>query len=280
MKKLITLFFLMGFFWSIAQEPIEVKIEERPSSLGVASAFEVVVPQAKEKDAIDLWKKTIMPGGLFKKNPKMEKVKDEWIVRDIVISDITTLPLNVYTQVSTFPGNIYVRIFLQSEGGFIGSTGSSQAATEAALRYVREYAVELYKQAVSKELKQEENNLKALENDLNKMQRKNKNFNSKVREAQKDESELKSEVSQQEAILENASTVIEMEPVDGKKSSQEILEKELKDTEKDLKKAQKAQTKFERKISKIERDQRSKEDAIAKQKGKVKEVETKLKNIR
>lgn len=281
MKKLFTLVFLMGVLVSAAQEPIEVKVEERPSSQGVVTAFEVVVPQAKESDAIDLWKKTIIPRGLFRKNPKMEKEKDEWIVRDIVISDITTMPVNVFTQVSSFPGNIYVRIFLQSEGGFIGSAGSSPSTTEAARKYVREYAVALYKQAVENELKHEEGKQKALENDLSKMQRKNKSFDKKVRDAQKEEAEMKGEVKRQETMLENSPEVIHLETTGKeKRTPQEELEKQIKDGEKDIRKAQKAQSKFERRISKIEREQRAKEDEIANQKTKVEEVRTKLKNIR
>lgn len=280
MKKLFLILLMVAGLGATAQEPIEVKVEERPSSQGVVTAFEVVVPQATSKDAIELWKKTIMPGGLFKKNPKMEKVKDEWIVRDIVISDITSLPLNVMTQVSSFPGNIYVRVFFQSEGGFLGSPGSSEATTEAATRYVRDYAVELYKQAVEKELKAEEAELRKAENDLNAMQRKNKSFNRKVNDAQKEQGALKEEVNQQEKMLENKEYINLEVSGNDKRTPQEEMEKELKDTEKDLKKAQKSQSKFERKISKNERSQRNKEDEIAKQKIKVEEVKTKLKNIR
>jgi len=281
MKKLIALIFMMGYLGAVAQETIEVKVEERPSSLGVVSAFEVGIPQAKESDAIDLWKKTIMPRGLFKKNPKMVKEKDEWVVRDIVISDITTMPLNVYTQISTFPGNIFVKIFLQSEGGFIGSAGSSPSTTEAARKYIREYAVNVYKQAVEKELKQEENKQKSLENELSKMERKNKSFYKKVTEAQKNEVEMKAEVRRQETILKNTPEIIQQETSGKqKRTPQEELEKQIKSGEEDIRKAEKAQSKFKRRISKIEREQKAKLDEIASQKEKVKEVRTKLNNIR
>ncbi len=281
MKKLFALFFLMGYLGSVAQEPIEVKVENRPSSQGVVSAFEIVVPQAKENDAIDLWKKTIMPGGLFKKNPKMQKEKDEWIVRDIVISDITSNPLNIYTQVSTFPGNIYVRIFMQSEGGFIGSAGSSPSTTEAAKKYVREYGVALYKQAVEKELRIEENKQKALENELSKMERKNKTFNKKVKSAQKDELEMKDDVRRKEVELENTPDAIQLGTTGKeKRTPQEELKKEIKSGEREIRKVQKSQSSFERRISKNEREQRGKEDEISKQKEKVAEVRAKLNNIR
>ncbi len=279
MKKLIFLFAMMGFLGLSAQEPLEVKVEARPSSQGVVAAFEVVVPQATPNDAIDLWKKTIIPRALFQKSPKMEKVKDEWIVRDLVISDITNLPLNVYTQVSTFPGNIYVRIFLQSEGGFLGSEGSSEATTEAAARYIREYAVQLLKETVEKELKVEEAKLRRLEYDLTKMQRKNKSYTRKVDEARKDQGALSDEVDQQEKMKENGE-IIDLGKGDNRLTAQEELEKQMKSTEKELRKARNSQSKFERRISKNEREQRNKEDEITKQKNKVEEVKTKLQNIR
>ena len=271
---------MMGFLGLSAQEPLEVKVEARPSSQGVVSAFEVVVPQATTNDAIDLWKKTFIPRALVQKSPKMEKVKDEWIVRDIVISDITNLPLNVYTQVSTFPGNIYVRIFLQSEGGFLGSEGSSATTTDAAVRYIREYAVQLLKETVEKELKVEEAKLRGLEYDLTKMQRKNKSYTRKVDEARKDQGALSDEVEQQERMKENGETIYLGESGDDKRTPQEELDKQIKSTEKELRKARNSQSKFERRISKNEREQRNKEDEITKQKNRVEEVKTKLQNIR
>src|SRR5680860_1215631 len=108
MKLFITLVLLFELTSVMGQMPIEVKIEERPSSIGLHSAFEVVVPQATPSEAIDLMKKTITPRSLFKKSPKMEKVKDEWIVRGVIISDITNMPLDVIAQVSSFPDNLYV----------------------------------------------------------------------------------------------------------------------------------------------------------------------------
>ncbi len=281
MRTLLTLIFIAGFMSVAAQMPIEVKIESRPSSLGIQTAFEVLIPQATTNDAIDLWKKTIIPGGLFKKEPKMEKVKDEWIVNNVLISDITNLPLNVFTQVTSFPGNIYVRIFLQSEGGFLGSSGSSPETTDAAVRFIRNYAVDLYRKTVEKELKVEQKNLKELENDLSKLTKQNKSYNRKISEAQKDERELKVEAVQNEELLKNQENVIELDNPEGKgKTYQEQLEKQAKDTEKDLNKAQKSQKKFNRKVNKNEKAQREKSNEIEKQKIRVEEVKTKLNNIR
>jgi hypothetical protein len=281
MRTLFTLLFFLGVMGLKAQVTIEVKIESRPSSLGVQPAFEVMVPQATAGDAIDLWKKTILPGGLFKKQPKMDKVKDEWIVNNVLISDITSMPLNVFTQVNAFTGNIFVRVFLQTDGGFLGSYGSSNEATTAASGFIRNYAVELYRQAVAKELKQEEKKLTDLENDLSRLQRQNKNFGNKITDAQKDEKDLKNEVLQNEELLRNQQNVIQVENTNpGTKTVQEQLEKQVKETEKDLEKTQKSQFRYDKKLSKNDRDQKDKIFEIDRQKGRVAEVRRKLDNIR
>ncbi len=280
MRTFITFLLLTAVINVMAQMPVEVKVVDRPSSLGVQSAFEVVVPQAKTNDAIDLWKKTIIPGGLFKKNPKMEKQKDEWIVNNVVINDITSTPLNVFTQISSFPENIYIRIFLQSDGEFIGSAGSSPQTTMAANNFIRNYAVDLYKQAVEKELKQEQNKLSSLENNQNKLYRQNKSFNNKIEDARRNESELKGEARQNEMLKNYQDSIqyINLNPNDDK--AREKLDKEIKSTEKDLNRSQRSQSKYERKVNKNLKDQREKADEIEKQKLHVREIEIKLDNIR
>jgi len=277
MKTFYTLLFVCMVLGLQAQVPIVVKIEQRPSSLGVQPAFEVMVPQATASEAIDLWKETILPKGLFKKNPKMEKVKDEWLVSSVLISDITSSPLNVITQVNSFTGNIYIRIFLQTENGFLGPVGSSPEAVDAATRYIRNYAVDLYRQAVTKELRAEEKELKELQNSLIRLQRNNRNYNDKISDAQKDEKDLKNEALQNEELLRSQQNMITLGNTGTNGGNPtEQLEKQVKETRKDMERNQKDQYKFSRKVSKNEREQRDKISAIERQKMKVEEVRKKL----
>jgi len=277
MKTFYTLLFVCMVLGLQAQVLIVVKIEQRPSSLGVQPAFEVMVPQATASEAIDLWKETILPKGLFKKNPKMEKVKDEWLVSSVLISDITSSPLNVITQVNSFTGNIYIRIFLQTENGFLGPVGSSPEAVDAATRYIRNYAVDLYRQAVTKELRAEEKELKELQNSLIRLQRNNRNYNDKISDAQKDEKDLKNEALQNEELLRSQQNMITLGNTGTNGGNPtEQLEKQVKETRKDMERNQKDQYKFSRKVSKNEREQRDKISAIERQKMKVEEVRKKL----
>jgi hypothetical protein len=281
MRTSFTLLLILAGLVLHAQVPIEVKIEPRPSSKGIQPSFEVMVPQATANDAIDLWKKTIIPGRLFKKTPKMEKKGDEWMVNNVLITDITAIPLNVYTQVSSFSGSIYFRAFFQAETGFLGSQESSEEVVSEASRFVRNYAVQLYRQAVGKELKQEERKLKDLENKLSRLQKQNRNFNNKISDAQRDEMDLKNEALQNEELLKNQQNIIQVDSTDlntGK--AREQMEKQVRDNQKDITKSQKSQNRYSRKAYSNQKDQKEKINQIEQQRQKVAEVQTKLDNIR
>jgi hypothetical protein len=283
MKTFITFILFLVSYCLMAQTPIEVRVESRPSSQGIQPAFEVVVPQATPKDAIDMWKKTITPQQLFKKGePKMEKLKDEWIARDVVIVEITTMPLNVYTQISSFPGNIYIRIFLQSAGKFIGPPDSTSTAEESASRFIKRFAVQLYVDAVEKELKDEENKLQAAQNDLHRLQKSKKNYEGKVEEAKSDEKVLRMESKENDMLLSNNQEVVQLDSLDvtAREKAQKEIEKQIKDNEKDIRKAQKSQTSFERKISNNIQEQNDKAAEIEKQKLRIRDLKIKLENIR
>jgi hypothetical protein len=265
----------MAFIHALAQEPIEVKIEQRPSSLGIHPAFEVVIPQATSDLAIDVLKKDYLPGGFLKKNTKVEKEKDEWLVDKVVLEDITSGPLDVITQVSSFPGHIYVRFFFRDGEGFLGSEEASSPVTDAASRFVRNYGVKVYARAVEEELKTEEKELKKLENDRDKLISRNKNYDDRIDDAKKDQKEIDDETSYQRNDLREAkrSSGIGSEQLDE-------MEKELKTTEKELKKAKKEEARFDRKVSKNEKEQREIIRAIEIQEEKVEQVKQKLENIR
>ena len=277
MRTLISFLLICGVLPVMAQQQIEVKIEERPSSIGIRPAFEMAVPQATAGDAIELWKQTIIQRNLFKKTPKMEKIKDEWWVNNLVISDITSMPLNVVTQVSSFSDHIYVRVFLQSEGGFLGSPGSLERTNVAAAQYIRKYGVELYRQAVGKELKAEERVLQKLENDMKKLLKKNKSYGNKIEDVQLEKGALYDEAGYQRLLLGN--TQSNQLGVIGETPRADV-ENKLKSTEKEIKKAEKAEKKYKRRVGKNEKAQRDKATEINRQSTKIADIRTKLNNIR
>lgn len=274
MKIYFTLSFVLVATILAAQDSIVVTLENRPSSLGIQPAFEVRVPQATQHEAIELWKKTIVSPALFKKTSKMKKVKDEWLVNNVLIGEIAPFPMNVITQVSSFPGHIYVRVFLQTENGFMGADSTRQ--TDAANRFIRDYGVELYRLAVEKELRAEENQLKSLERNLDKLIRQNKSYDRKKEDAEQERETLQAEARYQEEILKSERVILAENP----DAERETVKDELKETEKEIKKARRAASRFDRKTRKNVQDQKNKVREIEKQRIKVEEVRNKLNNIR
>lgn len=283
MRTFFTFIMIIASLRLMAQAPIEVKVESRPSSRGIQPAFEVAVPQATPNDAIDLWKKTITPQNLFKKGePKMEKLKDEWIARDVIIGEISTMPFDIVTQISSFPGNIYIRIFMESGGKFIGPPDSTSTAEESAARFIKRFAVQLYLEAVEKELKEAENKLQSAQNNLHRLEKSQKNYENKVQDAKADEKTLRLEAKENDLLMKNNQETIVVDSLDvvAKEKAQKEIEKQVKDTEKDIRKAQKSQISYERKISSNVQDQNDKNAEIESLKLRVRDIKIKLENIR
>ena len=275
MKIIATLFWFVVCTSAIGQEPIEVKIEDRPSSVGVHPAFETVVPQATRFEAIDVLKTDFLPRGLFKKNAKLKKIKDEWLVDDVVLDDITSKPLDVITQVSSFPGHIYIRFFFRGADGFLGEEGISPQTTEAASQFVRSYGVELYRHAVENELAEEEKQLRKLEKSLNRLGRKNNTFDDRIGDAMQTQQDMDYEANSRKAELKEA----ERSSYVGSEQLEE-MEDQLKSTEKELNKAKREEARMKRKIRKNEKEQRELVLEIEKQEDKVEQVKQKLDTIR
>jgi hypothetical protein len=274
MKTFIICLFLLATTVARAQEEIHVILENRASSKGILPAFEVMVPQATTREALDLLKKYLTPPGLFKRSPRLQKVKDEWLAANVLIDEIAPRPVNTIIQVSSFPGHIYVRLFFETENGFIGADSTAQ--TETTKNYVRNYGVELYLQAVEKELKNEEKKLRSLERDLNQLVRKNKNFRDKREDAEQDEQALKKEARDQREMLNSNRLILGENP----DATRETTKDELKDTEKEIKKARRSASRFDRKTRKNLKDQNTKVQEIEQQRIRVEEVAAKLSNIR
>jgi hypothetical protein len=273
---------------AFGQEQLTVSIQERPSSQGIRPAFEVEVPQATANEAISILEKTLAPGGLFgifSRKPRLVQEKDEWIMRDVEVKKISTQPLNVYAQVSAFPERIFIKIFFQEGGVFIGSPESGSATVEDATRFVREYAVEVYRDAVKKELNGEENNLRALERDLRKMGRQQNSNDRKISNMRSDNQEMRSEIRDNEMRLQRkelfdasgsqAQGMLEQHEADAKK-----LRKDIRSNQKKINRNERRINKFERQGNRNLREQGEMLNTIDRQKIVVNEIKTKLQNIK
>lgn len=287
MKNLIiTLLCLLSLPVS-AQDEIVVNLQERPSSKGLQPAFEVEVPQAQANDAIQILENTLSPRGflgIFKKRTRLVQEKDEWIMRDIEIKSITSEPLTVYAQVTSFPERIFIRLFFEGRQGFVGSAESA-VNTDRANQYVRDYGVSVYRNAVEKELKQEEYILLQLQNDLNKMGRKKStsdkrisNLRSNIEELERENSDLKMRSQRKETVILNGAGAEAMK----KQHDEDVrqLQKQIQSNERKIRKYDRKISGYEKKGNRNLRDQADILNQIDQQKLVIGEVENRLRNIR
>lgn len=270
---------------SIAQETFIVNIQERPSSQGLQPAFEVEIPQATSPDAVRILERMLAPRRLFSKNQKFVQEGDEWIMRNADLKKISSSPLTVIAQVSSFPEKIFARIFFSDDQGFLGSSESMSAKTEDAKRFVRDYALDVYRDAVEKELRNEQNILASLEQDLRKMGRQQGSKERKINYLKSDNLEMRNEIRNYEMRLqrkdsfsatgESARIVLDQHEQDSKQ-----LQKDISTNLRKINRNERRIFKFERQASSSVREQRDILDQIDRQKIVVNQVETKLRNIR
>lgn len=283
-KLFITLLLLMGLS-AAAQEEIKVTIQERPSSQGLQPAFETEIPQATAADAIRILERTLSPRRIFSRSQKFVQEGDEWIMRDVDVKKISSNPITVYTQVSSFPERIFVKIFIKDREGFIGASPETGAKTQDASAFIRDYAVAVYRDAVEKELKNEQNILKSLEQDLKRMGRQYSQNERRISGLKSDNVEMRNEIRENQMRLqrkegfvaegESARIILDQHQVDAKK-----LEKEIRSAQRKINRNERRISKFERQGSRNLREQSDILNQIDKQKIVVKDIEAKLRNIR
>ncbi len=257
MKRLLFIGILLNTIQVFAQE--EIKVQQKEWAVGdkMQPAFIVEVPQTNAKDAINLWEKTLVPKNIFdtfKKLPKMEKEeKNEWVIHKVLISEVCPDSLDVYTRINETKDRITFAALFDNYGSFIGNNSNE---AKNAKEYVRNYAVELYRQGVGNELDDLKKELKKKEKDLTNYEKDNRKLNRKSEESQ----------SNLSFHRENSTATSSLE------QSEERL-KEIKKEEKAIKKYAKKADRNSGKQKKLKREINKIEDEI-------KNVERKLRNIK
>ena len=254
MKRLLLIGILLNAIHVFAQEEIKVQQKQWSFEDKMQPAFVAEVPQTNAKDAINLWEKTLVPKNIFdtfKKLPKMEKQeKNEWVIHKVLVEEISPDSLDVYTRIDETKDRITFAALFDNSGSFIG--GNSNQA-ENAQKFVRNYALDLYRQGVNDELDDLKKELKKLESDIKAYEKDNRKLDRKSEESESilsahsenstaattlelDEEKLK-EIKKEEKALEKYAKTIDKNSDKQKKLNKEIdkIEDEIKDVERKLK---------------------------------------------
>lgn len=157
-------------------EEIVVSIVDRPSSMGLAPAFETSIPKADLKMADKLFEEMISRQkffGLIRKNTANKKEGHERITEEFVLESVSSSPLEVLFQVTDFSSQTYIRFFFKMRDGFLGAPGvGSEREIANAEEFVHDYTVRLYSETLKDKIGEEEKVYSKYERKYNKLERK------------------------------------------------------------------------------------------------------------
>ncbi len=262
MKYFIFSVLLFGTLYINAQENIEVKMSELAIDSLMQPAFVVEIPQADDKTAIKMWEDQLVPKNLlstFKKLPSMEKEdKGKWQINGIVIDEICPDTLTVFTRITSLKDRISFAALFKTPAGFIGSNENNQMEQRTSA-YLRSYAVQVYKEAVQKELDDLEKELKKMENNYSGYDKDNRKLERKSTEG---ESALKT----MNASVETSTSV--------------LTEEQMKEKQKEIKKEEKALKKYTNQMDRNSDKQKKLSKEIKNQEEEIKATKEKLRNIK
>lgn len=278
-----------------AQTEITVTETQRPNSKGSFNSFQVTIPQTKLKEVERDWQKYLRDGA----KGKPESVNGEIIMRGAVSKNVSPNPFTVYSKLLETTGGVILTAWITEDDSVFISAELNNDKDLAAKKYVRDFAVEEYKEVVKEELKAEKKTLNNLEDELKSFINDEDKSRKKVNEHDRSIQRNRTAISTNEGDQKN-----KIEQITAQKKTAEALRnspdaykeanKTLKTYEDELKKLQKENEKMqkeidgwqkdirteERSIDKSKADQKLKTEQIEKQKAVVKTVEEKLANIK
>lgn len=279
----IMLFSLLFPFFLSSQENIEVTEETVNMSQGEQPGYIVRVPQADYEQVLKEWKKIIR----HDTKSKVEENEHELLIEGTHISSIYHKPINVYSAVIHKDSAVKIVAVYEIDSVFF-SFSEEKADLNAEKthhhieKFMREFAINQYKYAVSVELSDAEKLLKTKNKELNDLSKQNENYQKEVKENEQNIKSSEDLISSYEKDNERKLSDInsKKESIDGLAGDPELADQakdQLKTLEKEKRnigdKLEKEQKNIVKNESNIEELNRLIEDNTEKQTAKKTEIE-------
>lgn len=296
---LIGILIIFPFFLS-AQVPVEVERKTVSMSKGEQPAYIVNVPEADFDLVSKDWAKIIRQNT----KSKVEEVGQEIIILSTQISEVHHGPINIYSTLLKADSSIKIVAVFEIDSAFFAySEETKNLHTEKTnnhiTHFMRNFAVDQYKETVEKELDGEEKKLKDLNKEMSNL---TKELESHLKEIQENEQDIKNsediissfekdnvrKLDEINAKKESMASISD-DPIryDAAKDDLKSLEKEKKNIESTLEKERKNIVKYNSSIDEYNRQiddtleiQEELKVAIEKQEDDVSKVSTKLSGIK
>lgn len=280
----------------LAQDSLTVTESGKKFSKGMSSGFSVKIPFARLKDVKSDWKKYLHQKG--KINPKEND--GEIVLPQTLVSEISSDSVLLYSIINANPDVVELTVFAGKNDSVFYSTSSEPKLADGLQTFIRNFAVNEYKNAMNDQLTVEQKKLKILDQNLSDLENDNDRYEKKIKsneriidktvdeiKTNKDLQELKSStILQQQKVLATYLTPSDQKSDEMKKLK--ALEKEKKKLEKEEESLHKdiEDKKDDIKVLKRQIDLNNSEKTpakkkeIEKQKEVIAGVEIKLKNIK
>lgn len=297
MIRLVMLTGALFLTLAISAQSVVLPVEEAPRSFskGTYPSFQVDIPGGTLKDIDKSWQKHIASGS----KAKVELVSGELVLAGAVNSNVAPAPFTIVSKLVDIPG--YVRItawFMLSDSVFVSRelNNDQDLATQ---KFVRDFALEAYRDVVKTELKKEEAALKVLEKDLDNLIKEEDKAAKKIDENKRAIQRANDNIATGNADIQTVSYKISsqkemVEKTSADKNANQGAKKTLKELENSKKSLQKGNETEAKSITKMNAEIRDAERTIAdskekqnlkradieQQKKKVVEVSDKLNGIK
>ncbi|MBN2773296.1 MAG: hypothetical protein JXR31_03535 [Prolixibacteraceae bacterium] len=275
---------------SLAQEKIEVTIEEKEMSQGVNTAFVTFVPESDLKEVENDWKKyankrsilenitkgaagrlvgntyksiatAVSPDTELEKNHnklRMERENNELVVRNIIHKHVTQDMLDIYARLLPIDGGTQLNTFFQySDSVFINETNVDEETLLSIKNYVYEFGVEAYQNVVSQQIKDAERELRRMNVVLDNLVSKNESLHKDIARMEADidkcESDIKLNNKQVERVADSYNDVKkEMLDYEKKSVQYESLKELAKERKNEKKKIMNQNKRLKTRIKKLQ----------------------------
>ncbi len=295
MKKILFAALCVVTVSAFAQKPVTLSEDTFAMSKGTQTGFQVEIPQITMIEAEKQWLKYVSTGS----KGKATVLNGENTQTGVVNPNVSPNPFIVYSKLlETTEGVRLTTWFTENDTVFISKQLNNDQDL-AVQKYIRDFAVAAYQDAVKDELKAEQDKQKALEKELNSLIKEEEKAAKKISESNRaiqkstdniatnnaDVQDVSYKISDQKGMVERTAS-----DANANKGAKQTL-KDLENQKKKLQSQSEAENKNidamnktireeERKIADLKEKGNSKTTQIEQQKQKVKEVQSKLDGIR
>lgn len=261
------LILLSGVSIAFSQESIEVKVEKATMSQGVQTAFIVNIPMAVIKDVQNNWIKRLQENI----KTKVVNVNDELVLSKVVIGEITSDTISVYSMFIQKEEGVVMNVFVKLDSLFFAPADDKSSLADEKIdngikNYVRKFAVDQYRLFAEKDLEAEQKIQEGLQDEYDKLGKTNEKLT-------KDISSLENNIEKTEREIVDLEKEIELknQEVLAHKTSMQTLVLE------DEKKAAAAKDKdLEKEKSKLEKERTGLKDDISDMKSDIENNEKEI----